>query len=356
MKLSINQKLNLKTTIQISLAGIMLALAFIFFEYGLTTIHPYVSGAIVGLISGITISYFELYLFMGSLRKLKFIRLLSLKSLLYLIALTTIILNVVIFSRFIRFNISYLDVINDPDFKDYIINGTFKLELIYTLSFALVINFTRMMGKKMGQNILFNYITGKYYKPVLEARIILFVQIQNSSQILDKLQPLKFHNFLRKYYLDLTKPAISSSGIIHEYVEELLVISWPINKGLYNGNCIKTIFDIKKTIQDKEEGYLKKYGIKPKIQAGLHVGSVVTSEIGEIKTQIVFSGDTMNTTSRILGKCADLNLEVLASEVLIMMLGKQKNYNLESIGNYELKGKQEKVSLFEINQKTLSHV
>jgi len=100
----------------------------------------------------------------------------------------------------------------------------------------------------------------------------------------------------------------------------------------------------------------KKYGIKPKIQAGLHVGSVVTSEIGEIKTQIVFSGDTMNTTSRILGKCADLNLEVLASEVLIMMLGKQKNYNLESIGNYELKGKQEKVSLFEINQKTLSHV
>jgi len=106
MKLSINQKLNLKTTIQISLAGIMLALAFIFFEYGLTTIHPYVSGAIVGLISGITISYFELYLFMGSLRKLKFIRLLSLKSLLYLIALTTIILNVVIFSRFIRFNIS----------------------------------------------------------------------------------------------------------------------------------------------------------------------------------------------------------------------------------------------------------
>ena len=136
----------------------------------------------------------------------------------------------------------------------------------------------------------------------------------------------------------------SSSGDI----EDLIVISWTMNKGLTNANCIKTFFDIKSTIERKKDQYLKQYGFMPRIRAGLHTGSLVTSEIGEIKTQIVFHGNTMNTTSRILDKCYEFKLELLASDQLIRMLGMTKNYELHSVGNIQLKGKQTGMELFEI--------
>lgn len=351
MKLTTNQKNKLKVVRHISLAGIFLGLSFVFFAHGTSRLFPYVSGAIVGLVAGLMMSYLELYLFTRKIRKIKFIWLLTLKSLIYLLIFTIIIFNIVVFSRMYRLQMTYIEVLNAADFQYYISNGTFKLEILYTISFAFIIIFTRMVDKKMGQGILANYIKGKYFEPIHEARIVLFINIADSNQLLNKLGPLKFHKFLNQYYSDLTLPAISNGGIIHEYIEDLMVVSWTMNIGLTNANCIKTFFNIKSTIDKKKIWYLKQYGFMPRIRAGLHTGSLVTSEIGEIKTQIVFHGNTMNTTSRILDKCYEFKLGLLASDQLIRMLGMTKNYNLHSVGNIQLKGKQKGLELFEIKDK-----
>ncbi len=348
MKLSTNQKDKHKEVRYISLTGIFLGLSFIFFAHETSRLFPYISGAIVGLVAGLTISYLELYLFTRKIRKIKFIWLLTIKSLLYLLIFTIIIFNVVVLSRMYRLQMTYVEVLNAEDFQYYLSNGSFKLEIFYTLSFSFIIIFTRMLDKKMGQGILANYIKGKYFEPIHEARIVLFINIADSNQLLNKLGPLTFHKFLNQYFSDLTQPAISYGGIIHEYIEDLIVISWTMNKGLTNANCIKTFFDIKSTIERKKDQYLKQYGFTPRIRAGLHTGSLVTSEIGEIKTQIVFHGNTMNTTSRILDKCYEFKLGLLASDQLIRMLGMTKNYELHSVGNIQLKGKQTGMELFEI--------
>lgn len=351
MKLSANQKDKIKITKQISFAGILLGVVFIYFAHGTSRVFPFVSGATVGFLGGLVISFLELYLFTKKIRKIKFIWLLGLKSALYFGLFTTIIFNVVVFSRMSRLEMTYREVIDASDFRYYLSNGTFKLEILYTLSFAFVIIFTRMLDKKMGQGTLVNYIKGKYFEPIHEARIVLFLKIANSDQLIVKLGSLRFHKFLNQYFSDLTEPAIYHRGKIHEYVEDLIVISWSMNEGLTNANCINTFFDIQNTLAQKKDYYLREYNFVPRVQAGIHTGSLVTAEIGEIKTQIVFHGNTMNTTSRILDKCKEINLELMVSDQLIRMLGMTNKYKIIPVGNIKLKGKKSGMDLFEIRDK-----
>ncbi len=144
MKLSTNQKDKLKEVRYISLTAIFLGLSFIFFAHGTSRLFPYISGAIVGLVGGLIISYFELYLFTRKIRKIKFIWLLTIKSLLYLLIFTIIIFNVVVLSRMYRLQMTYVEVLNAEDFQYYLSNGSFKLEIFYTLSFTFIIIFTRL--------------------------------------------------------------------------------------------------------------------------------------------------------------------------------------------------------------------
>lgn len=50
----------------------------------------------------------------------------------------------------------------------------------------------------------------------------------------------------------------------------------------------------------------------PKFKAGANCGMVFTSEIGELKKSIVYSGDAVNTTSRIVNECKKFQRELIS--------------------------------------------
>lgn len=351
MGLSVNQQIKFKITRQFVVVGIVLGVVFIFFANGTSEFYPFINGALIGLLAGLLIAVLELFLFARGAKKIKFIWLLILRTLIYVVLLTSIIISVVITSRMIRLNQDYSDVIHDQDFQDYLIEGNFSVAIVYALIFAFSINFVRMISRKMGQGMLVSYINGTYHSPVHQARIVMFINISNSKELMNKLGPLKFHKFLNEFFYDISVPIVSYRGIIYEYIEDLMVITWSMNKGLENANCIRTYFGIKEIMNDKKEKYLEKYGFPPQVEASLHTGSVVRAEIGEVKTQIVFHGDTMNTTARILGKCKELSVGLLASGQLIHMIGMPRIYSKKSISEISLKGKQIKLDLFEISDK-----
>lgn len=331
--------------------GILLGIIYIFFANWISELYPFINGALIGLLSGLLIAVLELFVFARGAKKIKFIWLLVLRSLVYVVLLTSIIISVNIASRMIRLNQDYSDVIHDQDFQLYLIEGNFSVAIVYALIFAFSINFVRMISRKMGQGMLVSYINGTYHSPVHQARIVMFININNSKELMNKLGSLKFHQFLNEFFYDLTVPVVTHRGIIYEYIEDLMVITWSMNKGLENANCIRTYFGIKETISTKKEKYLEKYGLFPQVKASLHTGSVVRAEIGEVKTQIVFHGDTMNTAARILGKCNELKMGLMASGQLIHMIGMPRIYSKKSAGEISLKGKQIALNLFEISDK-----
>ena len=72
---------------------------------------------------------------------------------------------------------------------------------------------------------------------------------------------------------------------------------------------------------------------------------VTIGEIGIIKKDLVMSGDTMNTTARIRTACNELNQKFIVSADFLER-DRLKNWQAESLGPIELKGKTNKLELF----------
>lgn len=93
---------------------------------------------------------------------------------------------------------------------------------------------------------------------------------------------------------------------------------------------------------------MKKFGLVPTFKAGIHSGQVVVGEIGIIKRDITYSGDVLNTASRIQSMCHELKSEVLASSHLLKTFSMPAQFVANAVGAVRLKGKEREVELFSL--------
>ena len=127
-------------------------------------------------------------------------------------------------------------------------------------------------------------------------------------------------------------------------------MTWRPRKGLPDGRCIACFFDIRETIAEQKQGYEEKYGLLPGFRAGFHYGRVITAEVGDIKKEIAFHGDVVNTASRIQAQCRIAGKDLLVSRDLLDRLPAMPGYERESVGAILLRGKEKEVELFCITQ------
>ena len=355
MKPSNRRSRKIRTAGAIVSVGIFLGLFYAFLSDGLGNLFPYINTAIIGLVVGILVSVLELFVFpLEPLRKLKFLPRVALRTIIYVILITTVIFFELVFARMIKYDLSFYGVWISEEFQTYVFEKDFLIAIVYTLALAFIINFTLQMSRKMGQGVLWGFLTGKYYHPVEQERIFMFVNIKHSDHIANKLGPLNFHKLLNDFVFDITEPILEYSGVIYQYVEDVLVVSWNTRNGLQDSNCIRAFFDAKNRIWQLREKYFLQYDLVPQFQAAYHYGTVIQGEIGTEKSEITFLGDVMNTTARILAKCEEMDQELLVSSQLMQLLKLPVIYGSSSRGAVELKGKKEPIEVFAINEVDVS--
>lgn len=213
---------------------------------------------------------------------------------------------------------------------------------------SVVVSFTQLfiqINNKFGPGILLSFIKGKYRSPKYEDRIFMFVDLKGSTTIAENLGNEQYHQLLRIFFRDLTKPIIYHHGHIYQYVGDEVVISWQLDEGLQDANCLECYFDMTQRVKENGANYLDKFGLVPEFKAGVHFGRVVAGEIGVVKRDITYSGDVLNTTARIQSKCNDYQTKLLISGDLLHLLDAGKKYNIKSLGEILLRGKNKSVEL-----------
>lgn len=205
--------------------------------------------------------------------------------------------------------------------------------------------FMLQVNDKFGSGVLWKFIIGKYYLPRQEERIFMFLDLKSSTTIAEKIGSERFFELLREVYRDITEPIIDSLGEIYQYVGDEVIITWTVSNGLKKNNCLACFFRIEKLIEEKSMEYLKKYGHIPTFKAGLHLGEATVGEIGVIKKDIVFSGDVLNTASRIQGECNHNDVSLLISSELLQHMPMNGGYQKIQMGEIRLRGKEKKVAL-----------
>ncbi len=200
----------------------------------------------------------------------------------------------------------------------------------------------------LGQNVLLNFFTGKYHKPLAETRIFMFADMKASTTIAENLGHIRYFELLRSYYYDLSNAIVNNHGEVYQYIGDEIVISWTLKNGIAKNYCLNCFFDMKADLAKRKETYLKTYGVFPDFKAALHFGEVTTGEIGALKKEIFFTGDVLNTTARMQSLCGTYGVDLLVSKKLINELDVNNAYTIKTIGEPQLRGKNDTIDLVTI--------
>ena len=331
------------------LASSILGLLYSLLTDSFDSFIPFINGLIIGFVCGVGVAWSELVLFRNATRKMNFITLVALKVFTTVVIVTITIFTVILFSRSLTAGKHPVEMLSSEAFAHFLREEDFPYMILYAFGMACLILFTKQMSRKMGRGILFNFISGKYAKPFHEDRIFLFVDLDASSALAENIGDLSYHSLLNDFFCDLAEPVLASKGAIHHYVGDEVVITWKMVEGITSGNCLKGYFGIVEKMDKLREKYKSRFGFIPTFKAALHCGSIVVGEVGDIKSEIVFHGDVINTTSRIERLCSDLNEKLLISGDV---LEKLPAYNdlFTFAGNFLLRGKKESTALYRLRK------
>ncbi|XOV94999.1 MAG: hypothetical protein ACFHWX_09870 [Bacteroidota bacterium] len=290
------------------------------------------NGITIGLLGSLFLSFSELYLNTPLKKKMKFIPQVLFKTLFYASFFILLILLVYSVNRSIFSHTNYLNYIKGAEFSAFIYEGDFNIIVGYTLVISAAIVFVHQMSLKMGQGILLNLIFGKYHHPTKEERIFMFLDLNDSTTLAEKMGEVRFNQFINEFFIDITDPIVQSYGLIYRYVGDEIVVTWKPSQGIRNINCLRFFFLVIETIKSLREKYLTKYSIIPQFSAAFHIGTVVIGQVGDIKSQIVLSGPALYEGNIIEKKCRDLGCSHLISHQLIEKLELPKFFKEIQVG------------------------
>ena len=103
-----------------------------------------------------------------------------------------------------------------------------NVDVLFSLAISFVFVFMLDVNSLLGQNVLINFVTGRYYRPRLEERVFLFLDMEGSTGAAERLGPLAFHRLLNRFVLDLTEPIVAAHGEIHSYVGDEVIATWKL--------------------------------------------------------------------------------------------------------------------------------
>lgn len=219
---------------------------------------------------------------------------------------------------------------------------------ILTILISFTINFIRLTMRILGPRTLINYLKGRYHKPRSEERIFMFIDLNRSTHFAETLDPMKYHQLLANFFNDISPAITRTKGEIYQYVGDEMVITWTIKDGIKKNNCVRCFFEMQEIIENLQDEYLKNFNLIPEFKAGLHGGEVITAIIGKLKSDIVFHGDVLNTSERILNQCHPLQKKILVSEFVVRRLNLYPYFEAEFVNSIRLKGKEKDMSLYTI--------
>jgi adenylate cyclase len=211
---------------------------------------------------------------------------------------------------------------------------------------------TRGVARKLGSSAFWNWIRGYYFTPKEEERIFMFLDMRRSTELAETLGDMKFSKLVRDFFEDLTGPIVETRAEVSHYIGDEAVLTWWPKKGLPEARCLQCFFRMQAVIAKRHDYYKKEYGVVPEFKAGAHIGRVVATEVGQIKSEIVYHGDVLNTTARVQGACGEFGADFLITEALAQRIPATYWLDLQPIGGVALKGKSEKVNLLSATVKT----
>ena len=229
----------------------------------------------------------------------------------------------------------------DADFPE-----AFAISALIAFSISMGVEITSFLGKEATVALF----TGRYMRPRLESRAVLFADIVGSTSLAEQIGELQFHRFLSEVASDLSVPIDVWRGEIHKYVGDAIIVTWPTAMGLTDAACLRCAIEMQQTLDDRVSDYRSEFGHAAKLRIAVHCGPVAAGEIGVWKKEIAFLGDTMNTASRIEEATRHFGETIVVSDAVVSQLSEHGRPPLRHLPMYAAAGKQYGLGLWALER------
>lgn len=144
--------------------------------------------------------------------------------------------------------------------NDTFFNANLLIPISYLAVASFLLNFTKEISLKFGPGNLWKMLTGKFHRPQEEKRILMFLDLRSSTTIAEKLGHIKYSELIQDCFNDLAIVR-EQEAEIYQYVGDEAVLTWEVENGLRNNNCINAFYAFKDTLNRRSDYYQKKIWI-----------------------------------------------------------------------------------------------
>jgi class 3 adenylate cyclase len=190
--------------------------------------------------------------------------------------------------------------------------------IVIAFTAALLIGAIFEFRRLVGGRVLGSFLLGTYHRPKREQRVVMFLDIQSSTALAERMGEVRVHDLITQFFFDIDEPIAEHGGEVHSYVGDAVIVTWPLSRDpTRNARALGCFFAAEDRMAELTPAYTQDFGVAPRFRAGVHAGPVVVSECGDAKRQIAYFGDTMNVAARLCDHCKAAEEGLLVSADLL---------------------------------------
>src|SRR6201998_143834 len=198
----------------------------------------------------------------------------------------------------------------------------------------------------IGIETLFHLMIGTYHRPVIEEKVLLFLDINNSTGLSERLGAVQIKSLVGKFLFDISKPITNYGGEIYLYKGDGLIALWNWSEAIRGNRILRAIDAVFASVRREQAVYQRLFGVVPRFRVGVHGGEVVVSEQGDTKRAIGVYGSTINIAARMEEAAKAHNIAcAISGNVAENMLDEEAR--LIPIGDEQVKGISVEIPIFE---------
>jgi len=204
-------------------------------------------------------------------------------------------------------------VTGHASFEEILGDGGFT----FSIAMSVLANAIFTIGSLLGFRMVVRLLTGRYVRPRRELRAFLLIDMKNSTGVAERLGAVRFHELLNDFFRDIAEAALECGAEIHKYVGDEAILTWPADRPTLEDDVLACPFVLRDYIAANSARYLRRFGVVPEFRAGMHCGEIVAGQIGDVRAELAYVGDTLNVAARLLEATKKVGRDVLVSGDLL---------------------------------------
>lgn len=193
------------------------------------------------------------------------------------------------------------------------------------------------------------YHVEKQTRPKAQKRVFLFLDLEDSTAITERLGHARYSRFIRACYHDLAEVLIRYKAQIYQYVGDEVVLSWESRDGTKGGTCLQAFFAYQQRLQGKAGEYEREFGVRPVFRGSMDLGTVTRAIVGDVKRDIAYHGNVLNVASRLQELCKSYDEPVLVTDRVAEALPEVPQFATRFLGTVVLRGQSQETRVFAVD-------